>query len=85
MDAASVCGRRAGKVERRRSDGGNRAGAQRRRRAADGSPPLMWPLELPLATNVSFEQRNGQGWWGTGQPSAVKRSKGHAGRGESEQ
>ena len=40
---ASVCGRRAGKVERRRRDGGNGAGAQRRRRAADGSPPLMRP------------------------------------------
>jgi len=72
-------------VKRRRRAGGNEAGEQRRRRAADGSPPLMRPFELPLATNVPFEQRNGHGWWGTGQPSAVKRSKGHAGRGESEQ
>ena len=34
---ASVCGRRAETVERRRRDGGNEVGAQRRRRAADGS------------------------------------------------
>jgi hypothetical protein len=38
---ASVCGRGAGKVERRRRDGGNGAGVQRRRRAADGSSPLL--------------------------------------------
>jgi len=37
FDEASVCGRRAGEVECRRSDGGNGAGAQCRRRAADGS------------------------------------------------
>ena len=29
IDEASVCGRRAEKVERRRRDGGNEAGAQR--------------------------------------------------------
>jgi hypothetical protein len=46
IHAASVCGRRAGKVKRRRRDGGNGVGAQRRRRAADGSPPLLRPTPI---------------------------------------
>jgi len=37
LPLASVCGRRAGTVQRRRRDGGNGVGAQRRCRAADGS------------------------------------------------
>jgi hypothetical protein len=41
FDEASVCGRRAETVERRRKDGGNGAEAQRRRRAADGSPHVL--------------------------------------------
>jgi hypothetical protein len=38
---ASVCGRRAETVKRRRRDVRNAAGAQRRRRAADGTPPIL--------------------------------------------
>jgi len=56
---ASVCDRQAGKEQRRWRDGGNGAGAQRRRRAADGRPPLMWPLELPLATNALLSSGTG--------------------------
>ena len=42
-DPASVCGRRAGKVERRRREASSESQPERnaRRRAADGSPPLM--------------------------------------------
>ena len=54
FNEASVCGRRAGKVERRRRDGGNEVGAQRRRRAADGSPSLLQPTPLPLVTSAWF-------------------------------
>jgi hypothetical protein len=61
LDVASVCGRRAGEVKRRRRDGGNGAGVQRRRRPADGSQPLMRPLELPLVTSARFAKRNGRG------------------------
>jgi len=54
FDKASVCGRRAEEVERRRSDGGNGAGAQRRRRAADGSRSLMRHMQMPLVTRARF-------------------------------
>ena len=82
MDTASVCGRRAGKVERRRRDGGNGAGAQRRRRAADGSQPLMRLFELPLVTRARFAQRNGRGWEGDrDNRKPVERSKERVGHG----
>jgi len=80
---ASVCGRRAGKVEHRRRDGWNAAGAQRRRRAADGSLPLLRPTLLPLVTSARFcgvERASSRGIRGDGQP--VERSKpcvGHGG------
>ena len=65
--SASVCGRRAGKVERRRSDGGNEVGAQRRRRAADGSPSLVRLLQrMQLVTIARFVKRNGRGRGGDG-------------------
>ena len=86
LRSASVCGRRAEKVERRRSDGGNGAGVQRRRRAADGSPPLMRLSELPLVTRARFVQWNGRGWEGDrDNRKTVERSKERVGHGESEQ
>jgi len=57
---ASVCGRRAEEVQRRRRDGWNEDGAQRRRRAADGSPPLLRPTPLPLVTSARFTEWNGR-------------------------
>ena len=84
FDEASVCGRRAGKVERRRRDGGNGVGAQRRRRAADGSPPLLRPMHMPLVTSARFAERNGrrrEGDRDDGQP--VERSKPRVGHGGS--
>src|SRR5208283_4573608 len=77
IDSASVCGRRKGKVERRRRDGGNEAGAQRRRQAADGSPPLMRSLELPLVTNARFcgvERASSRGIRGDGQPGGAQQT-----------
>ena len=43
FDEASVCGRRAGQVERRRrrASSGTKPERNARRRAADGSPPLL--------------------------------------------
>ena len=48
LEKLSVCGRRAGTVERRRRDGQNGVGVKRRRRAADGNPPPLRLKRMPL-------------------------------------
>ena len=79
---ASVGGRRAEEVKRRRRDGWNGVGAQRRRRAADGSPPLLRPNSIPARDEravCGVERASSRGIRGDGQP--VERSKPRVGHG----
>ena len=59
---ASVCGRRAGQVERRRrgTSSGTKPERNARRRAADGSPPPLRPAPCKLVTSARFAKRNGR-------------------------
>jgi len=65
---ASVCGRRAGQVERRRrgAPSGTKPERNARRRAADGSHPLLRPAPCKLVTSARFVRRIGRGREGDG-------------------
>ena len=82
-DLASVCGRRAETVERRRRETHSETQPERnaRRQAADGSPPLLWPTIAARDERADLRSGTGvvEGQQGDGQP--VERSKPRVGHG----